>query len=416
MQITIHPTTLVNGQCEAPASKSYLQRAIALGVLSEDTTVITGYLGSRDADAAIGIAKELGANVEIKGDTVIMKGGFDLHKNYTLHCGEAGLSARMFGAIAALNQETVTLSGEGSLLQRPLHMVAQALEQFGKQVTSNNGYLPMVLSGKMKPSEITMDGSESSQLLTGLLMALPMLDGKSTLHVRNLKSIPYVQMTLDILAHFGISIEHEHFETFRISGPQKITAKQYQVEGDWSGAAFLLVAGAIAGDIVVSNLNLYSSQADKAILTALKHCGAEVQLGESSVRVTKSKLNAFEFDATHCPDLFPPLAALAACCDGQSTITGTQRLLNKESNRALSIQQELGKVGIEVILQDNQMLITGGKIQGTDVSSHNDHRIAMMMAVLGLVADSPMTITDAEAVQKSFPHFFETLERLTNPK
>jgi 3-phosphoshikimate 1-carboxyvinyltransferase len=395
-----------------PPSKSYLQRAIAIAAMANNAVEIDGYAPSKDADAAIAIAKNMGAEVEIHQQKIIVKGNFKAANISIIHCGEAGLSARMFAPVVALKEEKIIITGEGSLLKRPMHMVIEALQKLGKSVKSNNGLLPLEISGKLIAQKIKIDASESSQLLTGLLIALPFAGGNSEIEVRHLNSIPYIQMTLDILQQFGINIQHTNYRHFFIEGNQKVQSNNYMVEGDWSGAAFHLVASAIVGNIMIEGLNKNSSQADIAILEALEKAGAKINwISDKAIKVEKDKLYAFEFDAIHCPDLFPPLAALAANCKGISKIKGTNRLLHKESNRALSIQSELQKLGIKVELNNNDMLIYGGKISGGVIHSHNDHRIAMMGAVLALKANAPIEIEEAEAIQKSYPSFFDDFEK-----
>ncbi len=391
-----------------PPSKSYLQRAIAIAAMANHAVEIDGYAPSNDVDAAIAIAKNMGSEIEIHQQKIIVKGNFNAANISAIHCGEAGLSARMFAPIVALKEEKVIITGEGSLLHRPMHMIIAALQQLGKTVNSNNGLLPLEISGKLIPQKIKIDASESSQLLTGLLIALPFSKSNSEIEVTQLKSIPYIQMTLDILQQFGINIQHTNYRNFFIEGNQKVQSNNYTVEGDWSGAAFHLVAAAIAGNAELEGLNKNSAQADKAILEALKNAGAKINwISNTSIKTEKEKLNAFDFDATHCPDLFPPLAALAANCNGISKIKGIHRLLHKESNRALSIQSELQKLGINVELKNDEMWIYGGKISEGKIYSHKDHRIAMMGAVLALNAAAPIEIEAAEAVQKSYPTFFE---------
>lgn len=408
----IRPSAL-HGRVAAPASKSYLQRAIAIASLCEDECHIRGYTPSADVDAAISIARELGATVTLQGDGISISNGGIPKDSFTLHCGESGLSARMFSAIAALSPERVTIMGQGSLNERPFTMVDEALSQLGKAVELTNGRLPMSLSGTMRSGSITIDGSESSQLLTGLLIALPMLSGKSMIHVHHLRSVPYIQMTLDMLERFGIVIAHEDFKRFVIHGDQRPEPTEHAVEGDWSAAAFMLVGGAIAGEVTVEELNPHSAQADRAVIDALKDAGAGISWTEDAITVDTAPLQAFHFDATHCPDLFPPLAALAACCAGTSTITGIHRLRHKESDRATTISTTLQQLGIDVGLEADALHITGGKARAATVPSFNDHRIAMMAAILGHVADGEVIITGAEAVNKSYPAFFHDVASLS---
>jgi 3-phosphoshikimate 1-carboxyvinyltransferase len=400
------------GTLEAPASKSYLQRAIALACLADGISVIQGYTPSKDVDAAIRIIREMGARVLIESDQLTIEGVGLPTKKMVLNCGESGLSTRMFSPIAALSNQEVVITGEGSLLNRPMHMIEDALTKLGKRVQTTNGKLPFTISGDLKSGKILVDGSESSQLITGLLIALPLLKTDSELHVMNPTSIPYIQMTLDILADFGVHVSHENYSIYRMAARQKVNATNYKVEGDWSGAAFHLVAAAITGEATLLNLNLKSAQADREILTALESCGAKLEEVENGISVCKNQLNAFQFDATHCPDLFPPLAALAVCCKGVSEIKGVSRLKNKESDRGISIQTEFKKLGIEVEIRDGIMFIHGSKVNGGKVDSHNDHRMAMALAVLGLVSENVVEIDGAESVAKSYPGFFEDFEQL----
>lgn len=412
MTQTVSPATY-HGEITAPPSKSYLQRAIAIAALAQEPTTIHYYAPNADADAAIRIVKTLGAQVEISGTQLHVIPGETQASEITLDCGEAGLSTRMFSPIAACFDRTTHITGHGSIMKRPMGMITDALTQLNCRVSSSHGFLPLIINGRMTSGNIDIDGSESSQLLTGLLIALPLLDGESCITVHNLKSIPYVQMTLDILDAFGVAIKHDNFHTFTIKGNQRPKGTSYAVEGDWSGATFHLVGAAVSGEATVKGLSPHSAQADKAVLQALESCGATVSTEANSITVQKNELRAFEFDATHCPDLFPPLAALAACCEGETRIIGTERLTSKESNRALTIQEEFGKLGIDVRLDGNCMKIRGGIIQGGEVSSRNDHRIAMATAILGIRAEGAVTIHQAEAIQKSYPEFFNDLTTIT---
>lgn len=243
-----------------------------------------------------------------------------------------------------------------------------------------------------------IDGSISSQLLTGLLMALPVASNDSVIKVSNLKSRPYIDMTLQVLEKFGIKVEHTGHEIYRIKGGQEYRPAAFTVESDWSGGAFLLVAGAIGGEVNVEGLRPDSRQSDKAVLTALDKAGARVSITENKITVSRSDLKCFEFDATESPDLFPPLVALAACCKGITGIKGAKRLIHKESNRAEALVKEFGKMNIKVEINDDYMLVTGGKIKGAHVESHNDHRIAMATAVAALRADGRVFIKDSHAI------------------
>ena len=411
MNITISPSG-ISGTIEAPASKSLMQRAIAAGLLAEGTTVILNPAYCNDSLAAVAMAGELGASVYSEPDRIIIESRRKPTGAVTLNCSESGLALRMFAPVSAIIAESVILEGKGSLMRRPVAMIGQALSQLGVTVEATDGRLPLKLTGRLRAGRAFVDGSVGSQLLTGLLIALPLADGESRIDVAGLTSKPYIGLTLGLLAEFGITVENDSFRTFIIPGNQSYRAHEYTVEGDWSSAAFLLVAGATAGRVTVEGLNLHSMQADRAILTVLNEAGAAPVTGPCGITSSLSKLHSFTFDATDSPDLFPPLAALAAGCEGTSSIRGVGRLRHKESDRAVAIADVLEAMKIRVKISGDEMLITGGRAQGAVVSSHNDHRIAMMASVMAASATNPVTVTGAEAVAKSYPGFYNDMSRL----
>jgi 3-phosphoshikimate 1-carboxyvinyltransferase len=242
--------------------------------------------------------------------------------------------------------------------------------------------------------------------LTGLLIALPKTKGDSEIKVHNLKSKPYVDLTLKIIEDFGVEVINQNYETFRIKGNQNYKAQEYNIEGDWSSAAFLIAAGLIGGKTEVTGIRQDSKQGDKRVLDALKSAGGKLTINEDSVIAEKSELKAFEFDATDCPDLFPPLVTIAAYCEGTSKIEGVNRLIYKESNRADALVSEFSKMGISVKIENDTMLIEGGQVKSAVIESHNDHRIAMAAAIAALGATGDITILDAECVNKSYPKFY----------
>lgn len=411
MKTTIHKGRIA-GSITAPASKSYAQRAVAAALLAGGETTLTHLDLCNDTRAALDVARRLGASVSHEGTTYTIRGGLN-PVSTKLNIGESGLATRLFTPIASLCHMPITINGEGSILRRPIEMMEEPLQALGVEVISNGGYLPISVKGPMRGGEIHVDGSLSSQFITGLLMALPLSPNDTVLHVENLKSRPYVDMTIDLAARFGIAIEHNNYEQFYIAGGQHYTPCTYNIEGDWSGASCLLVAGATAGSITIRNLNHISLQADLAIIEALARAGAEIITTNSSVTVHGGPLHAFEFDATDCPDLFPALAALAASCEGTSVLTGTQRLTYKESNRAETIAEVFGRLGIGVDLsEENTMRITGGPVSSAVVDSHNDHRIAMAAAVAALSSDDSVVIEGADAADKSYPNFWNDLDTL----
>jgi 3-phosphoshikimate 1-carboxyvinyltransferase len=256
-----------------------------------------------------------------------------------------------------------------------------------------------------------VDGSLSSQFLSGLLFALPLCKGPSEIRVYQLKSTPYVALTLSLLTRFGIRWDaDERLEHFSIQGGETYHPTRYSVEGDWSGAAFLLVAGAIAGKVRVTNLQADSIQADAKILEALQTVGARIVTDADSVTVERNDLRSLSFDATDCPDLFPPLVALACHCRGTSLIYGADRLRNKESDRADALLDVFSRVGARITLAEDRIEVEGARLRGGAVDAHNDHRIAMAGALAGLTAEKPVSISGWKAVSKSYPDFFQDLQ------
>jgi 3-phosphoshikimate 1-carboxyvinyltransferase len=410
MERSVEPSS-VRGEIKAPPSKSMTQRAIAAAVLADGQSLLLNPSYCDDSLAAMSIAVSLGARVEPQVDKMKITGSGEL-KEKKLNCGESGLAIRLFSPIAALFDEEITMTGSGSLKKRPMNMIGEALNQLGVKCSGTDGFLPLTIRGPIKGGHCEIDGSVSSQLLSGLLMALPLADEDSVIKVNNLKSKPYIDMTLGVLRDFDIMITNENYELFRIPGQQKYLPVTYGIESDWSGGAFLLVAGAINGDIKVSGLRTDSFQSDMGILKALERAGANMKISEGNVGVSKSDLKAFEFDATESPDLFPPLVALASYCTGVTKIKGASRLVHKESDRASALSEEFGKMNIKVELKDDYLFITGGKVKGARVNSHDDHRIAMAVAVAALGASDTVFIKDSHCIVKSYPGFFDDLRKV----
>ena len=406
------PRGRISGVATPPCSKSYAQRALAAALLAEGESVLRNLDFCDDTLSAIRVIETLGAKVErLDERTVRVMGGLDPQSDL-LNMGESGLATRMFTPIASLCNKPITVQGEGTLLYRPMHMMIEPLRKLGVDVRDGGGRLPVEVCGPISGGEIEVDGSVSSQFLTGLLMALPLAAEDTTIAVENAVSTPYLDMTIDLASKFGVNIQHNDYKEFYVEGGQKYEATDLVIEGDWSAAAMLLVAGAVAGEITLTNISLLSKQADVAICDALVRAGALVTSEPDRITVEHRDLVGFEFDATQCPDLFPALAALAAAAEGESVIYGTHRLEHKESNRAETIASEYGKLGIKVELDGDMMRIHGGEIHAAEVESHHDHRIAMSMAVSALRSDGEVLIHDAECVAKSFPDFFAVLESL----
>jgi 3-phosphoshikimate 1-carboxyvinyltransferase len=410
MKKSIRPST-VDGNLAAPGSKSYAQRALAASLLAKGRSLLHGLTWCDDVCAAAGVCQSLGASLEVKGSTVIVSGGF-APRNPTLHCGEAGLGLRMFTPIAALHDREITLTGKGSLLVRPIDMLAGPLTSLGATFEATDRCAPVRVRGPLRGGTADVDGSMSSQMLTGLLLALPLAATDTCLHVRDLKSIPYIDMTLEVMKAFGVQAKHDGYREFRVPGRQKYQPREYYVEGDWSGAACLLAAGAIGGSVALTGLRQDSSQADRDMLLALERCGAHIAWKKGTLTVTRGELRAFAFDATDCPDLFPGLAALAAHCSGATVLKGAKRLTHKESNRALVLQRELGRLGVRIEVDGDEMVVHGGPVAGGEMDACNDHRIAMAGAAVAVAASGPVTIVGPECVAKSYPGFFSDFESM----
>ena len=435
MVAIVHPSKLSGSQI-APASKSSMQRACASALIHIGKTIIHNPGHSNDDLAALDVIQKLGATVLTQKPTSekLDPSPIEVNSNGvkpigpSMNCGESGLGIRMFTPIAALSNELISIEGKGSLVKRPMHFFDEILPLVGVKVQSHKGFLPIQIQGPLVPATITIDGSLSSQFLTGMLMAYAATEKQDIeIKVVDLKSKPYIDLTLAVLNAFGWKVEHTNYESFRFLAHAPLQPViEYTVEGDWSGAAFLLVAGAIAGPIKVKGLQLNSTQADKKIMEALISAKANIiqevdgiligpatDVSSNNSNGYSNDLIAFEFDATDCPDLFPPLVALASVCNGVTKIKGVSRLAHKESDRGLTLQTEFAKMGVQIELVGDEMLIHGGSlIQSATVFSQHDHRIAMACGVAALVANGPVEITAAEAINKSYTDFFTHLQEL----
>ena len=358
MIATIQPSQL-SGSVQAPASKSSMQRACAAALLATGTTTIHNPGHSNDDKAALDIIQRLGATItENDGDLLIESNGV-LPTADSINCGESGLSIRMFTPLVALSDQLIRVEGTGSLITRPMDFFDDILPQLGVEVKSNSGKLPLEIKGPIKPASIEVDGSLSSQFLTGLLMAYGASheigkNEKVSIKVNNLKSKPYIDLTLEVMKQFGFRLpENRNYKEFVFHEDahrtvSTTTNRSYTVEGDWSGGAFLLVAGAIAGPITIRGLDPGSTQADKAILEALMSAHAGLAIDAKGIQLHPTTMQGFNFDATDSPDLFPPLVALAAYCKGTTRIKGVSRLAHKESDRATTLQDEFDKMGVAI--------------------------------------------------------------------
>ncbi|MBE0676597.1 MAG: 3-phosphoshikimate 1-carboxyvinyltransferase [Bacteroidales bacterium] len=402
----------ISGNVIAPPSKSSMQRAIAAALLSEGRSVINCPSFSDDSISVMKMASSLGAIVEHQPGRVIITGGIRPIRA-ALNCGESGLALRMFSAIASSASEYITIEGTGTLRERPVGMIEEPLRQLGVSVETTGGFLPVRVRGPIRGGEVTVDGSLSSQFLTGLLFALPIAEQDSIVRVLNPTSKPYIDLTINVLSHFGIRVENSGYTEFRIEGRQKYVPSEYTVEGDWSGASFLLVMAALGGEVRITNLDKDSAQADKKILDALKLAGAEVILSGDSIVVKKGYLNPFSINISDCPDLAPPLAVLAAGCDGVSTLYGTERLKVKESSRGDNLAVSLVKLGAAVKNSgDTIEIASGGMLTHNLTSSFGDHRMAMAMATASVISENGVSVDDISCISKSYPGFTDDFRQI----
>ena len=442
-----------------PSSKSFAQRAIIAAALAEGTSHLRGYSACADTEAAVAAARALGAEIT-EGEVLTVKGIGPIEAPLdltSLHCGESGLLTRMMIPILSeIGSGSVLVTGEKTLVNRPLKGAADIMASFGVMLrnaarTSREIYVPLTVEGKLVPGRADISGAGGSQIISGLLMALPMAQAPSTVYVSEPKSIPYMFITLDVLQKFGIRIgnemegDEEFLQTrdwgcctgltFKVKGGQRYKAAELSLEGDWSSAANFLVAGAIFGSASVDGLDTQSLQADLTIMDILVEAGASVSQIENdcvdevsaaaaaagvnphsgAVNAVKAPLNAFSFDLNNAPDLFPITAVLAAFCPGESRIAGTGRLANKESDRAKAISDMLTQMGVECTIEGDEMvikghslssrLLNGNLLKGGEFTSNHDHRMVMALKVASLGASSPIVIDDEQCVAKSFPDF-----------
>lgn len=431
-----------------PASKSFAQRAIISAALATGTSRLSGYSPCGDTDAAIEAARQMGADIRIDGGTLTITGTSASYGSLdmdTIDTGESGLLTRLLiPVIAAAGKGRFTVNGHGTLLRRPLDNAAGIMAAYGVLLSNipdkneRNLYVPLEVKGRLIPGNAEVPGNGGSQLISGLLMALPLCEPGSELYVNEPKSIPYMYITLDVLRHFGIKtrsemegdaemLEADDWSScsgirFKIRGGQHYHASDFAIEGDWSAAANFLVAAAIFGSAEVRGLDTRSIQADLAIVDIIVEAGAVVsQLEDDSICVRKAPLEAFEKDLNNSPDLFPIVAVLAAFCAGESRISGVGRLSGKESDRAAAILEMLSQLGIEARTEGDDMficgeslssrLLSGRMLNGGEYSSHHDHRMAMALKVASIAAKSPVTIDDEACTDKSFPDFLREFQK-----
>lgn len=416
MKLHVLPSEL-QGEVTLPASKSDAQRALLAACLANGTSTIVGIGESDDVLMMQQAINQLGAQLTGNSQRCFVSGMAPVAQNKSLFIGESGLGARLLIAVASVFKLPVFINGKGSLLKRSMSFYDEVLPQLGAQIQSNKGCLPVTVCGPITGGELIVNGIESSQTISGLLCALPLCLEDSLLTVVNMTSQPYVNMTLHTLSSFGIKIEQINSATFRIPGRQVYRAATYYVESDWSAASYWLVAAALGHAIAVKGLTNDSLQADRAILQVFSIANITYSFENEALQVNGEMRRRFEFDATNCPDLFPALVVLALNCVGTSVIRGTNRLKQKESDRAAVLVSEFTKLG-GVLRVDNDCMYIAGitLLHGGKVSAHNDHRIAMALAIAATRASASVEIDQAESVAKSYPSFWDELKYLTIQK
>ena len=442
---------------EMPASKSFAQRAIIAAALAQGTSHLTGYSPCGDNESALAAARKLGARVTVNGSELEITGigAFENCLSISeIPVGESGFLTRMIiPVLSAIADGPVRVTGEKTLLGRPLAGAHDIMASFGVRLVSENipaesrkgdCFIPLTVKGPLVPGRADVSGKGGSQLISGLLAALPLAANRSTVYVHDPRSIPYMFSTVDVLRKFGIEIGSEMEGgddflqtqdwtlctglTFKMRGQQHYRAADFRIEGDWSGAANFLVAGAIFGDVEVEGLDTQSLQADISIMDILMDAGASMSQLEGEtpttgpIHVARAPLCAFETDLNNCPDLFPIVAVLAAFCPGESRIRGVERLRHKETDRAAAIVDMLTQMGVPVQVDEDEMtiegmalpqrLLTGNLLKGGRYTSHADHRMVMALKVAALGADGPVDIDDTACVAKSFPGFNDLFDKL----
>ena len=434
-----------------PSSKSYVQRAVIAAALAKGKSLLRRYTPCEDSESAIAVAQAIGASVVRKqagDDTDLEITGIGateacLDHLTSLNVGESGLLTRLMIPVASeLAAGPVIIDGHKTLKGRKLAGLKDIMTEFGVEVESEGETIPVTVKGHLNATNAEISGENGSQLVSGLLMAMPLAQRNMSLLVENPKSIPYTFMTADVLSKFGVKVSNEMLGDrdflasdgdwslctemiFKVRAGQKYSAADLDLEGDWSSAVPFLVAGAVFGRACVDGLNTASVQADLAIMDVLMAAGASItQLDsdEGEIHVRQSPLMAFDSDLSHCPDLFPVVAVLAAFCQGRSRLYGVGRLAHKESDRAAAICEMLGQMGVEVKVDAEQdvMEIVGHSLgwrqlnhkllKGGRFTSHHDHRMVMALKVASLGAGSPVEIDDLSCVAKSFPTFVEDFE------
>ena len=416
MDITLSPTSY-HGSVTVPPSKSAAHRAILAAAMAHGRSVITNVDLSSDILATVGACRSLGCGIEVTQNvryhTLTVNGGLSLVENAMIDCAESGSTLRFFIPVACTQDGTKTFTGHGRLPYRPVDAYLQIFDDqhigYSHPADAN---LPLTVSGKLHGGEFAVDGRVSSQYVTGLLYALPVLEADSSVSVLGgFESRGYVDLTVDMLRRFGVGIVASG-DCFTVQGGQRYEPQNIAVEGDYSQAAFFIVAGAIAGDVRIEGLDAHSLQPDSAVLSIMGRMGADLTVENDVLIVKQSHLRGTVIDVSQCPDLVPPLAIAAAFAQGSTRITGAARLRIKECDRLHALAVNLNCLGIDATETDDELIIVGGAMRGGTVDTFGDHRIAMAFAVAAARASGDITIPNAQCIDKSYPKFYDDLKAL----
>lgn len=404
----------IKGTITANPSKSHEQRLFCCALLSNGISTINNIGHSDDVRVFREISENMGACINISDNTAVIEGG--LKKNEKIFCGESAFCARLFTPVSCIVNNDFTVTGEKTLLNRPVCEDFEILKQMNCEYHCNENKLPVKFSkAGLMPGIYEINNPVSSQFISGLLMSMPLLKADSKLIINNPVSIPYLLMTLDCMEKSGVKTMYKISDNkliVHIFGNQKYAPVNADIEGDWSSAVFFIVAAAINGQIKISGLNINSKQADKDILNVMEKAKIKYSYDNGILFVEKSTVNSFDFNAINCPDIIPALIILAIFANGESKIKGANRLKIKETSRALVMQNELNKLGIKISIDDNCITVIGlQKQNGGTINSHGDHRIAMALSILALNNDNSVKIENHNCVSKSYPDFYNDLKK-----
>lgn len=395
----------ITGDFIAPKSKSFAIRAAIAAFLANKEVRLTDYPKNTDSLSAVNIILQLGGKAVFEGEDLIIRGD-EIILPKVINCGESGLCLNIALVLALQSKTLVTLTGEKTLLTRNLAHIINFIKENKIKFYAEKSRAPFTIFPSPRNPYYKLECSQSSQLASGMLFAA-IYNPDIRFKIKNLVSQSYFDLTVKILADFGYTTIL-HRGTYTLAKTAE-PPSQYEIEGDYSGAANILAAAAISGDITYRGLKPDSIQADRVILDIIKRAGAKVNFSNNILHVKSSELIAFAQNIEDCPDLFPILCVLAAYAKGISTISGIGRLKHKETNRVNVMGEELRKAGVDIRYDNMTAVIHGGKPWGAHFSSHNDHRIAMALTILSLFASTPSTLSEPECVEKSYPDFFRAL-------